>query len=129
MKETQASLEEEFKQLQQEMTSEQDKMAQLQIKSEAEAKKLKEEIAVLQALLNSDAETSQNQIKQLEQQLAAEQLKCAEVLVSLDKERSERETLVIKSTEISQQVSACCLECLHSTSQNMVSNLHLIYTG
>ncbi|XP_034231639.1 golgin subfamily A member 1 isoform X1 [Thrips palmi] len=106
MKDTQTSLENGLKRLQEEMTSEQDKMTQLQAKSEAEAKELKEEIVELKALLNSEAETSQNQIKQLEQQLAAERLKCAEIFGALDRERSEREAVVLKSSEISHQVES-----------------------
>lgn len=106
MKDTQASLEDGQKQLQEEITLEQEKLMQLQKKSETESQKLKEEIIELKTLLNSDAETSKNQIKQLEMQLDAERLKSAEMLVAFDKERNEREAVVTKSTEISQQVSA-----------------------
>lgn len=106
MLETRASLEDGLKRLQEEMTSEQDKMAQLQTQSEAEAKKLKEEIAELRTLLNSDAEASQNQIKQLKHQLDEERSKCAELLKALDRERTEREAVILKSTEISHQVES-----------------------
>lgn len=103
LKEIRCTLEDQVKNIQQELKSEQEKSTQLQASSDTEIKKLKSEISNLQTSMKSDSEASQNQINQLQNQLEGERLKCAEMLVTLERERNEREAAALKSANISQQ--------------------------
>lgn len=92
--------------LQEELNLEKSKLAKLQSESEAKVKKLKDEVAELQKSISSDSESTQNKLDQLQYQLDAERLKCAELLVTLDKERNEREVTVQNHVEVMKEVSS-----------------------
>lgn len=104
LKDTRSSLEDNIKRLQEELNYERTKLAKLQAESETEITMLRDEIFELKKSMSAATETNQNQLHQLQLQLEAERLKCAELLITLEKERSEREASVKSSAEVSKQV-------------------------
>ncbi|KAK3909020.1 Golgin subfamily A member 1 [Frankliniella fusca] len=105
LKETKVSLEEEVKRLNEALSSQQLEMDSFQTKSENEVKKLKDELLDLHEMLKSNSESSKVQISNLQQELEAEKLKSAEILATLDAERSAKEAAELKASKISDEVN------------------------